>query len=763
MEQALGSRYVIGERLGGGGMGTVYRATRRDGGPDRAVKLLRSELAEDPVVLTRFIQERTLMLRLRSEHLVVVEDMIVDGDTVAIVMELVGGGTLRSHAVDSGPMAAPTALRLLRQILLGLDVVHANGVVHRDVKPANVLLDRPEGAREVVAKVSDFGIARLVDGPRMTGTFNYIGTPHYCAPEIANGAAATPAADVYAAGVMLYELVAGSTPFDGLPPYAVIKRQMEQALPRSPLIPEALWSVLVRWMTADPAARPPDARQAMLEVDDLLKMMSSPTIALPGAVVPAQGEPLASRPGQAPLRAAGLAAGAGGSALAGPPAQAPGLAPQPVAPDYLEVVQAPPPHPAAAEQWPRQWPSQQGYDGTPPFGLPTDHPSIVPGFGPTPPPAGGATPAPRTVAEQSPSWDVDTGEMRKIQRPKGLVIGAAAVVVIAGATGTVIAVSSSGSGGGAARVSTAPSAPAALHFPAASFPSLGVTENRTWTVTGGAHPTLHGVLVFHTTKAGVTRINELLPKSLVSDVSKVTFRPQPKVIQADPVVQYTLPAQAGQTVTETYDIGIAASDVSTTAMQRWAAEQIAETGDAYRKAHALSSMGFQTKTLTVATGSQVQLQLVGKQGDGTPAPSVAFGGATFNSENPAVATVSALGVVTGVSEGTTTVTATLGTLKASLPVAVMPAAAVTAAPDSSASASPTSSQFSATSTPSVSPIVSPTVSPTISPTVSPTISPTVSPTDSPTVTPTVSPTVTPTVSPVVTGPPSAAPLPAEPS
>ena len=98
VEQALGSRYVIGERLGGGGMGTVYRATRRDGGPDRAVKLLRPELAEDPVVLTRFVQERTLMLKMRNEHLVAVEDMIVDGDTVAIVMELVGGGTLRRHA-----------------------------------------------------------------------------------------------------------------------------------------------------------------------------------------------------------------------------------------------------------------------------------------------------------------------------------------------------------------------------------------------------------------------------------------------------------------------------------------------------------------------------------------------------------------------------------------------------------------------------------------------------------------------------------------
>ena len=108
--------------------------------------------------------------------------------------------------------------------------------------------------------------------------------------------------------------------------------------------------MLSRWLAADPAARPPDARQSLLEIDDLLKMMSSSTVALPGRVVPAQGEPLASQPGQAPLRAAGLAAaGAAGSAFAGPPG-APGLAPPSVAPDYLEVIHTPPPQAGAQAQ-----------------------------------------------------------------------------------------------------------------------------------------------------------------------------------------------------------------------------------------------------------------------------------------------------------------------------------------------------------------------------------------------------------------------------
>jgi serine/threonine-protein kinase len=689
VDQALGSRYVIGERLGGGGMGTVYRATRRDGGPDRAVKLLRPELAEDPVVLTRFVQERTLMLTMRSEHLVAVEDMIVDGDTVAIVMELVNGGTLRRYANESGPMAAPTALRLTRQVLEGLDIVHANGIVHRDVKPENVLIELTEGSRDVIAKVSDFGIARLVDSPRMTGTFNYIGTPHYCAPEIANGAAPTPAVDVYAAGVMLYELVAGSTPFAGLAPYAVIKRQMEQAPPQSPLIPQALWTVLARWLSADPAARPPNARQAMLEVDDLLKMMSSPTISLP-AIVPAQGEPLMSQPGQAPLRATGLA-GTGGSALAGSP-QAPGVAPQQVAPDYLEVVHTPPPQGVPApEVWPRNWPSQEGYDGTPPFGLAADHPSIVPGFEPTPPPVGGYTPPPQATAPQAaaapgPGWAPDTGE-HKIRRSKGLVIGGVAVVVVAGAVGGVVAVSSGGGGGGgkANSVTTTPAAAAAsLKFPAATFPNLGVTESRTWSVSGGAHPTLHGTLVFHTTKNVLAQINEMLPKSLVSNVSRMTFKPMPKVINPDPIVQYTLPTTAGQTVTETYDIPISADDVSMSSMQRWAAEQIAQTGDAYRQTHTVKSMTIQPKEVSVPAGSQAQLQLVGKLADGTAAPSVAFGGATFTSADPAIATVSKTGQVSGVGAGKTFVVAKLGTLTAAVPVTV----SATQAPESASVVTP---------------------------------------------------------------------------
>ncbi len=670
MDRALGSRYVLGERLGRGGMGTVYRATRRDGGPDRAVKLLREDLAENPVVLTRFVQERNLMLTMRSEHLVTVEDMIVDGGTVGIVMELMQGGTLRRLATDTGPMAAPTALRLTRQVLDGLDVVHANGVVHRDVKPENVLLDRPEKSGETVAKVSDFGIARLLDGPRLTEASSYLGTAHYGAPEIAHGGAATFAADVYAVGVMLYELMAGCTPFAGLAPYVVIERQMEQAPPQSPLIPEALWSVVARWLSADPAARPPDARQAMLEVDDLLKALSTPRISLPGVIVPAQAEaPLDSQHGGASSPGAG--------------SQASGLAPLQVAPDLdvdldLETRLRKRKSPAAAEEWPRHWPSQAGYDGTPPFGMPTDAPPTDRALDPTEQrPA--SPPPPHEMHQQVPAWDVDTGQTRVIPRSKGIAIGAIAAVVVAGATGGIIAVSSSSGGGKGSTAAISPAANAAptVRFPAEKYPGVGVTANRTWTINGGAHPTLHGVLVFHTTRNVPAQIEELLPESLIQNVSQVTFTPQPKVIKADPIVQYTLPAEAGQTVTETYDIPVSASDVSDSQLQRWAAAQMAESGANYRQSHTLKSIAFTAKSISVAMGSHVQLQLVGKLLDGTTAPSVAFGGAAFHSVDPRYASVSSTGVVTGVSSGATVITAKIKSLSTNITVSVTPAETAT--------------------------------------------------------------------------------------
>ena len=313
----MGSRYVLQERLGIGGMGVVHRAARRDGSADRAIKLLRPELAEDPTIRDRFIQECNLMRAMRSPNLVAVEDLIVDGDDIAIVMELVQGGTLRDHLEATGPLPPEVALDVVRQVLVGLMKVHAVGIVHRDLKPENVLLVGVPGQDGFVAKVSDFGIARLVNGPRMTGTNVFIGTPHYSAPELIEGNTPTTAADVYAAGVVLYELLSGATPFAGASGYVLMTRQLTNPAPRTDAIADPIWSLLEAWLAIDLDVRPGNAAEALEDLDALItygqvparttkrnaQPDGSPRPPAVPVVVPPPSDPVGSMPGQGALKA----------------------------------------------------------------------------------------------------------------------------------------------------------------------------------------------------------------------------------------------------------------------------------------------------------------------------------------------------------------------------------------------------------------------------------------------------------------------------
>ena len=166
--QPVGHSYRRFEVLGTGAMGTVYRGEDRRGN-DLAVKLLRAELASDPVVLARFIQERALLLRLASPNIVRVVDLVVEGDTVAIVMERVDGGSLSQYLKRRGHrLGTEEAIQICIDLLEGLSVAHAQGVVHRDIKPDNVLID--DTSSELRAKVTDFGIAGLIEGSAQYAT-----------------------------------------------------------------------------------------------------------------------------------------------------------------------------------------------------------------------------------------------------------------------------------------------------------------------------------------------------------------------------------------------------------------------------------------------------------------------------------------------------------------------------------------------------------------------------------------------------------------
>ncbi|MGH3329568.1 MAG: serine/threonine-protein kinase, partial [Streptomycetales bacterium] len=262
MRRSIGSRYVALDVLGRGGFGTVWLGEGPDG--PVAIKVLREELATDPDVVARFLRERSVLVRLRHPNLIKVRDLVAEGETLALVMDLVDGHDLRTHLRERGPLPPADAAELVAAVADALTVAHGTGVVHRDVKPENVLLRCREGSREatLVPLLTDFGVARLVEGQGLTKSHTIVGTPNYLAPEIASGRGAAPAADVYAAGILLYELISGCTPFAADHPMAVLRGHLEDHPRRPPGVSDQLWSVIAGCLAKDPGARPDAATLA---------------------------------------------------------------------------------------------------------------------------------------------------------------------------------------------------------------------------------------------------------------------------------------------------------------------------------------------------------------------------------------------------------------------------------------------------------------------------------------------------------------------
>ena len=230
----LGDRYQVGDTLGFGGMSEVHRGRDVRLGRDVAIKVLRADLARDPTFQTRFRREAQNAASLNHPAIVAVYDtgeMFGDGVTLPyIVMEYVDGETLRDIVKREGPMPAKRAMEITADICAALDFSHRHGIIHRDVKPANVMLTRA-GA----VKVMDFGIARAVtDGQAtVTATAAVIGTAQYLSPEQARGEAVDARSDVYATGCVLYELLTGTPPFSGDSPVAVAYQHVREE-PRPP-------------------------------------------------------------------------------------------------------------------------------------------------------------------------------------------------------------------------------------------------------------------------------------------------------------------------------------------------------------------------------------------------------------------------------------------------------------------------------------------------------------------------------------------------
>ncbi|QFY13164.1 protein kinase [Nonomuraea phyllanthi] len=258
-EASLGSRYVLLDEIGAGGMGTVWRARHRDTQEIVAVKLLRDGLAGDQDLVLRFVQERNVMRTLRHPNIVTVRDFVIEGERLALVMDLVEGGDLRTLLRQRDTLPPAEAAQLMAQVADALATAHAAGIVHRDIKPGNVLIDGATGQ----VRLTDFGVARIVHGPGLTRTTSIIGTPVYLSPEVADGNAPTPAVDVYALGLILYELLAGRPPFVGEHPMALLRQHAAATPRRLPGMPDPLWSVIASCAAKDPAVRPSARAVAM--------------------------------------------------------------------------------------------------------------------------------------------------------------------------------------------------------------------------------------------------------------------------------------------------------------------------------------------------------------------------------------------------------------------------------------------------------------------------------------------------------------------
>ncbi|GIJ49964.1 hypothetical protein Val02_68500 [Virgisporangium aliadipatigenens] len=250
-------KYTLIEELGRGANGTVWRARAHTTGREYAIKILHADQVSAPKALARFLQERTILLKLRHPNLVAVHDLLTTNDGApALVLDLVTGGTLREFLRERRTLPPAEAARLLGQVASALAAAHAHGIVHRDLKPDNILL-APLMDGSIQARLTDFGIARLPGSSNnLTTTGAVLGTPNYMAPEVIEGRPATEAADVYALGILLYELLVGRPPFDDECDTVILLRHTRAAPKPVTGIPVRFWALIESCLDRNTQRRP---------------------------------------------------------------------------------------------------------------------------------------------------------------------------------------------------------------------------------------------------------------------------------------------------------------------------------------------------------------------------------------------------------------------------------------------------------------------------------------------------------------------------
>lgn len=267
----LGNRYEIIEKIGNGGMATVYKATDKVLKRNVAVKILRDEFTTDDEFIKRFEVEAQSAARLTHPNIVSIYDVGVDGNLYYIVMELIQGKTLKEIIVkEKGPLPWKWSINVSIQIASALEMAHRNNIIHRDIKPHNIII-----TEDGVAKVTDFGIAKAVSNSTITAFGTTIGSVHYFSPEHARGGFTDAKSDLYSLGVVMYEMVTGRVPFDADTPVSVALKHMQEEpvepIELNPNLPIAVNKIIMRALQKDTTLRYQTASEMLVDLKKSLK------------------------------------------------------------------------------------------------------------------------------------------------------------------------------------------------------------------------------------------------------------------------------------------------------------------------------------------------------------------------------------------------------------------------------------------------------------------------------------------------------------
>lgn len=266
----INERYKLIRPVGSGGMADVYLA--KDLILDRhvAVKMLKAQFSQDEEFIRRFHREAEAATSLSQQHIVSIYDVGEEEDLYYIVMEYIEGQTLKEYIQEYGPLSVEETIRILRQMASGVSHAHANHIIHRDVKPQNILM-----SVDGVAKVTDFGIARAISEATITHTNSILGSVHYLSPEQARGGQVTYKSDLYALGVIVYEMLTGGVPFKGDTAVSIALKHLQEPLPSvkeyNPDIPQSVENMIAKLTAKDPADRFDSAEDLIIDLETILE------------------------------------------------------------------------------------------------------------------------------------------------------------------------------------------------------------------------------------------------------------------------------------------------------------------------------------------------------------------------------------------------------------------------------------------------------------------------------------------------------------